>query len=116
MRRMVATRMSFRRNAHLMLNNPWALVQYQSRASTTESPGGRTPPRRSDGVDHIRILAWFKSRSQLGVAGVDARRATPPDPRPLRSGLAGDCQLDPSHPALVTRGIVIWNHAKILAR
>jgi len=36
------------------------------------------------------------------VAGVDARRATPPDPRPPRWGLAGYCQLDPSHPAIVT--------------
>src|SRR5271157_5944609 len=38
-----------------------------------------------------------------GVAGVDARRATPPDPRLARWGLAGGRQLDPSHPALVTR-------------
>ena len=37
-----------------------------------------------------------------GVAGVDARRATPPDPRPPRWGRAGCCQLDPSHPTLVT--------------
>jgi hypothetical protein len=37
-----------------------------------------------------------------GVAGVDARRATPPGPR-ARWGLAGCRQLDPSHPALVTR-------------
>jgi hypothetical protein len=36
------------------------------------------------------------------VAGVDARRATRPDPRLPRRGLAGCCQLDPSHPALVT--------------
>jgi len=35
------------------------------------------------------------------VAGVDARRATPPDPSP-RWGLAGCCQLDPSHPTIVT--------------
>jgi len=41
--------------------------------------------------------AWFKSGLQLRVAGVDARRATPPDPRPPRWGLAGSCQLDPSH-------------------
>ena len=37
------------------------------------------------------------------VPGGDARRATPPDPRPARWGLASWCQLDPSHPALVTR-------------
>jgi hypothetical protein len=36
------------------------------------------------------------------VAGVDARRATPPDLRLPRRGLAGCRQLDPSHPALVT--------------
>jgi hypothetical protein len=37
-----------------------------------------------------------------GVAGVDARRATPPDPRLPRRGLAGCRPLDPSHPVLVT--------------
>jgi hypothetical protein len=48
------------------------------------------------------ILGWFKSGSQFGVAGVDARRATPADPRPPYPGLAACRQLDPSHPALVT--------------
>ncbi len=43
-----------------------------------------------------------KAGYSSGVAGVDARRATPPDPRPPRWGLAGCCQLDPSHPTLVT--------------
>src|SRR5271165_7385037 len=38
-----------------------------------------------------------------GVAGVDAGRATPPDPRLARWGLARCCQLDPSHPVLLTR-------------
>jgi len=38
-----------------------------------------------------------------GVAGVDARGATPPDPRLARWGLARCCQLDPSQPALLTR-------------
>ena len=38
-----------------------------------------------------------------GVPGVDARRATLPDPRLARWKLASCCQLDPSHPALVTR-------------
>src|SRR5271166_4008083 len=38
----------------------------------------------------------------LGVAGVDARRETPPDPRLPRWGLAGCCPLDPSHPTIVT--------------
>ncbi len=43
------------------------------------------------------------ARHSLGVAGADARRATPPDPRLVRWGLARCCQLDPSHPALLTR-------------
>src|SRR5271166_4620589 len=43
-----------------------------------------------------------KAGYSSGVAGVDARRATPPDPRPPRWGLAGCCQLDPSHPTIVT--------------
>ena len=38
-----------------------------------------------------------------GVAGVDAGRAMPPDPRLARWGLARCCQLDPSYPALLTR-------------
>ncbi len=38
-----------------------------------------------------------------GVAGVDARRATPPGPRLARWGLAGCRQLDPSHPAAAAR-------------
>ncbi len=37
------------------------------------------------------------------VPGVDAGRATSPHPRPARWGLASWCQLDPGHPALVTR-------------
>ena len=36
------------------------------------------------------------------MAGVDARRATPPDPSLPRRGLAGCREPDPSHPALVT--------------
>src|SRR5271165_3089883 len=50
------------------------------------------PPRHDSNAGH-----------SSGVAGVDARRATPPDPRLARWGLARCCQLDPSHPALVTR-------------
>ncbi len=46
-----------------------------------------------------QFWAWFKSRLHFGVAGVDARRAKPPDPRLPRWGLAGCRQLDPSHPA-----------------
>src|SRR5271157_5230627 len=41
-----------------------------------------------------------------GVADVGARRATPPDPRLRRSGLAGCRQLDVSHPALSTREVL----------
>ena len=53
-------------------------------------------------------FSWSGSRHgskagySSGVAGVDTRRATPPDPRPPRWGLAGCCQLDPSHPTIVT--------------
>src|SRR5271166_1772982 len=43
-----------------------------------------------------------RAGSSSGVVGVDARRATPPDPRPPRWGRAGCCQLDPSHQTLVT--------------
>jgi hypothetical protein len=42
---------------------------------------------------------------EVGVAGVDARRATPPDPRIPRRGLACCRQLDPSHPAAATSWI-----------
>ncbi len=48
---------------------------------------------------------WTFDQTQVpaqGVAGVDARRATPPDPRLARWGLASCCQLDPSHAALLT--------------
>ena len=51
-----------------------------------------------------RVTGMVQKRvtAQGGVAGVDARRATPPDPRPPRWGLAGCCQLDPSHPTIIT--------------
>ena len=49
-----------------------------------------------------RFRHGSKAGYSSGVAGVDARRATPPDPRPPRWGLAGCCQLDPSHPTIVT--------------
>src|SRR5271157_4293412 len=73
--------------------------------SAAEMPAGATPERAPDwhSIEWKNVWrAWFKSRLQLRVAGVDARRATPPDPRPPRWGLAGYCQLDPSHPAIVT--------------
>ena len=44
----------------------------------------------------------LKAGYSSGVAGVDTRRATPPDPRPPRWERAGCCQLDPSHPTIVT--------------
>ncbi len=47
---------------------------------------------------------WHGSKAgySSGVAGDDARRATPSDPTRPRWGLAGCCQLDPSHPTIVT--------------
>ena len=51
------------------------------------------------------IQASFKNRLQPRMVGVDARRAMPPDLRPPHWGLAGNCQLDPSHPAFVNCGI-----------
>src|SRR5208337_4678581 len=50
----------------------------------------------------VRTRHGSKAGYSSGVAGVEARRATPPDPRPPRWGLAGCCQLDPSHPTIVT--------------
>jgi len=54
----------------------------------------------------IKGQGWFRHGSKAGhtsaVAGVDARRATPPGPRLARWGLAGCRQLDPSHPGLIT--------------
>ena len=73
----------------------------------------RKPENQGDSepVEHenVRLKShrgnWHGSNAghSSGVAGVDARRATPPDPRLARWGLAGGRQLDPSHPALVTR-------------
>jgi|SRR5271157_995730 len=45
--------------------------------------------RKRPSLNRAGIGAWFKSGLRLRVAGVDARRATPPDPRPPRWGLAG---------------------------
>src|SRR5208337_4159431 len=64
-----------------------------------------------DQISRVRLLGiacteiWHGPNAghSSGVAGVDAGRATPPDPRLARWGLARCCQLDPSHPALVTR-------------
>ena len=53
----------------------------------------------ASGKNEANLLAWFKRRSQLGWQGVDARRATPSDPRLAHWGLAGCRQLDPSHAA-----------------
>src|SRR5271157_1445303 len=50
-------------------------------------------------------------RSQLRGGWGRRPRATPPDPRLARWGLASCFQLDPSHPALVTRedpGVEPW--------
>src|SRR5271166_2679558 len=64
-----------------------------------------------DQISRVRLLGiacteiWHGSDAghSSGVPGVDARRATLPDPRLARWGLARCCQLDPSHTALVTR-------------
>ena len=65
---------------------------------------------------HGRDRGMVQEQATTRVAGVDARRATPPDLGPLHWGLAGNCQLDPSHPAFVTCGIMNLNHATIEAR
>ena len=57
----------------------------------------------------------FECRLQPEVAGVDARKATP-RLGPPHWGLAGNCQLDPSHPPCVTCRLMILNHAKKLPR
>ena len=46
--------------------------------------------------------AWFKSGFQLRGGWGRRPKGNAPDPRPPRWGLAGCCQLDPSHPTLVT--------------
>jgi len=77
----------------------------ESRGPGAWSQGVRTE-RCSRSQKSAEQKAWFKSGLQLRVAGVDARRATPLDPRPPRWGLAGYCQLDLSHPA----GVEGTNH------
>src|SRR5271157_6500051 len=64
-----------------------------------------------DQISRVRLLGiacteiWHGSNAghSSGVAGVDAGRATPPDPRLARWGLARCCQFDPSYPALLIR-------------
>ena len=46
--------------------------------------------------------AWFKSGFQLRGGWGRRPKGNAPDPRPLRWGLAGCCQLDPSHPTIIT--------------
>jgi len=46
--------------------------------------------------------AWFKSGFQLRGGWGRRPKGNAPDPRPPRWGLAGCCQLDPSHPTIVT--------------
>ena|SRR5208282_3649925 len=52
-------------------------------------------------LNHAEKRAWFKSGLQLRVAGVDARRATRPDPRPPRWGSLAIATSTPA-PAIVT--------------
>ncbi len=82
-------------------------IEIRSRPDKQSADERLPSPRRAERATPLSRrsasrLAWFKSRLHLGVAGVDARRATPPGPRLPRWGLAGCRQLDPSHPALVT--------------
>src|SRR5271166_486401 len=46
--------------------------------------------------------AWFKSGFQLRGGWSRRLKGNAPDPRPPRWGLVGCCQLDPSHPTIVT--------------
>ena len=75
----------------------------------TPRSGTGTVPTRERGNEGFP--AWFKSRLQPW--GGWGRRPQRDAPRSEASpwGLAGYCQLDPSHPASVTRGSVILNHA-----
>ncbi len=57
---------------------------------------------RIAGIQLPKMRHGSKPGYSSGVAGVDARRAAPPDPRPPRWGLAGCCPLDPSHLTIVT--------------
>ena len=52
--------------------------------------------------DRVNVRAWFKSGFQLRGGWGRRPKGNAPDPRPPRWGLAGCCQLDPSHPTLVT--------------
>jgi len=72
--------------------------------------GGGTKPSDVNSCKQLRrsrelgsFRAWFKRRPQLRGGGVDARIATPPDPRRAHWGRAGCRQLDPSHPADLSR-------------
>ena len=76
---------------------PWVNARVES------APPGLPPaPPRPATQFGSKVSRGTNAGCTSGVAGVDARRATPPDPRLPRRGLAGCRQLDPSHPALVT--------------
>ena len=74
---------------------------------TTVGPNRVLPDRPRVNLAALRTVKLLRHGSNAGhssgVPGVDARRATPPDPRLAHWGLAGCLQPDPSHPALVTR-------------
>jgi hypothetical protein len=61
------------------------------------SPGGVEAPQRAAELRH-----GSEAGHTSGMAVVDARRATSPDPRPPRWGFAACRPLDPSHPTFVT--------------
>ena len=74
----------------------WTKESPLTRPTGTLSPGERrkSAPRCETGMNA------YVGQDQLFTA-----RATPPDLGRAHWGLAGNCQLDPSHPAFVTGGI-----------
>ena len=98
-----------RRNARpkvsISANNRRSAQGRKVRSPSVAPKGGVGDPRPTVGSRRRRGQEVGKVQKQVtprGVAGVDARRATPPDLRLPRRGLTGCRQLDPSHPALVT--------------
>ncbi|MGZ3302442.1 MAG: MFS transporter [Isosphaeraceae bacterium] len=95
----------------------WVLAAFQLSYAFFQWPAGYLVDRWNVRRTYAGAVLWWSfagittafghgsnAGHSSGVAGVDARRATPLDPRLARWRLARCCQLDPSHPAaLVTR-------------